>query len=86
MKNDDENMVKEVEVLEGRFLNIGFNLYRLRFEVKVNPKDITGSSCVVKSTIEYEVKEEAALNATLVAIDQLMVIMKVANEHLLSYT
>ncbi|GJY76591.1 S-norcoclaurine synthase 2-like protein [Tanacetum coccineum] len=86
MKIDDENMVKEVEVVEGGFLDIGFNLYRVRFEVKVNPKDGTGSSCVVKSTIEYEVKEEAASNAALVTMEPLMVVMKLASEHLMKST
>ncbi|PWA86030.1 Bet v I domain-containing protein [Artemisia annua] len=83
-KIDDENMVKEVEVVEGGFLDNGFSLYRVRFEVKVNPKDATGSSSLVRSTIEYELKEEAASNASLVTMEPLMIVMKVANEYLVN--
>ncbi|KAI7735414.1 hypothetical protein M8C21_033015 [Ambrosia artemisiifolia] len=82
-KVDNENMVKETEVVEGGFLDIGFTLYRIRFEIKDNPNDDTGSSCLQKLTIEYDVKEEFAANASLVTIEPLLGIMSVANEHLL---
>ncbi|KAD3337335.1 hypothetical protein E3N88_32855 [Mikania micrantha] len=81
---DNENMVKETEIIEGGYLDFGFTLYRVRIEVKDNPKDETGSSCVVKITIEYEVKEEAIANASLATIEPFVVLMKFANEHLLS--
>ncbi|GJW48866.1 S-norcoclaurine synthase 2-like protein [Tanacetum coccineum] len=83
-KIDDENMVKEVEVVEGGFLDNGFSLYRVRFEVKVNPNDATGLSSLVRSTIEYELKEEAASNASLVTMEPLKIVMKVANEYLVN--
>nr|GEY49895.1 S-norcoclaurine synthase 2-like [Tanacetum cinerariifolium] len=83
-KIDDENMVKEVEVVEGGFLDNGFSLYRVRIEVKVNPNDATGLSSLVRSTIEYELKEEAASNASLVTMEPLMIVMKVANEYLVN--
>nr|XP_043608910.1 norbelladine synthase-like [Erigeron canadensis] len=82
VKVDHENMVKEAEVVEGGFLDIGFSLYRARIEIKVNPKDETGSSCVVKATIEYEVKEEAASNVSLVNMDRLVYAIKIAGQHL----
>ncbi|KVH90670.1 S-norcoclaurine synthase 2-like [Cynara cardunculus var. scolymus] len=82
-KVDNENKVKEAEVVEGGYLDIGFTLYRIRFEVKENPNDDTGASCIVKSTIEYEVKEEAAANASLITNEPIIGIMSIANEHLL---
>nr|GEU94885.1 S-norcoclaurine synthase 2-like [Tanacetum cinerariifolium] len=83
-KIDDENMMKEVEVVEGGFLDNGFSLYRVRFEVKVNPNDAMSLSSLERSTIKYELKEEAASNASLVTIEPLMIIMKVANEYLIN--
>ncbi|MFS7915472.1 putative START-like domain superfamily protein [Helianthus anomalus] len=45
--------------------------------------DGSGSSCLVKLTLEYDVKEEFAANASLVTNRNLLGIMSVANEHLL---
>ncbi|KAK9072676.1 hypothetical protein SSX86_009111 [Deinandra increscens subsp. villosa] len=83
VKVDDANMVKEAEVVEGGFLDIGFDLYMIRIEIKENPKDSSGSSCIVKLTIEYEVKEEFVANVSFVTVEPLHGIMSVANEHLL---
>ncbi|PWA42543.1 S-norcoclaurine synthase [Artemisia annua] len=47
-KIDNENMIKETEVIEGGFLDMGFNFYRIRMEMKEDPKDDTGSSCITK--------------------------------------
>lgn len=80
---DNENKVKETEIVEGGFLDIGFILYRIRIEIKENPNDDTGSSCVVKLTLEYEVKEEAAANASLVTNAPLLALLSVGSEHLL---
>ncbi|KAI3523215.1 hypothetical protein L1887_01273 [Cichorium endivia] len=82
-KVDNENKVKETEVVEGGFLDIGFTLYRIRFEIKENPKDDTGSSCIVKVTLEYEVKEEAAANASFATNEPLLALLSVGTEHLL---
>ncbi|KAL8255642.1 hypothetical protein R6Q59_030709, partial [Mikania micrantha] len=81
-KVDNENTVKEVEVIEGGFLDMGFDLYRIRIEIKENPKDEC-RSCFVKLTIEYEVTPEFAANASLVTTEPLIGIMNVASKHLL---
>lgn len=81
---DDEKKVREAEIIEGGHLDFGFTLYRVRIEVKDNLNDEMGSSCLVKTTIEYEVKEEAKDNAKLATIEPFVVLMKLANEHLLS--
>ena len=59
-------MVKIAESVEGGYLDMGFNFYRVTFEIKDDPKDETGSSCIVKLIIEYDVKEEFAANASLI--------------------
>ena len=83
-KVDNENRVKVAEVVEGGFLDIGFTLYRVIFEIKENPNDDTGSSCTVKLTLEYKVKEEVVdANPALVTKAPLIGIMSVAKEHLL---
>nr|XP_043610723.1 norbelladine synthase-like isoform X1 [Erigeron canadensis] len=84
-KIDNDKMVKEVEIVEGGFLDIGFTLYRVRFAIKANPNDeFTDESCIVQSTIEYEVKEEALSNVSLVTMEPLMIVMNVANQHLIN--
>ncbi|XP_076960830.1 norbelladine synthase-like [Bidens hawaiensis] len=82
-KVDNANMIKESEAIEGGFLDIGFDLYRVRIEIKENPKDGLGASCFVKLTVEYNVKEEFVANASFVTTEPLIAIMSVANEHLL---
>nr|XP_043611423.1 norbelladine synthase-like [Erigeron canadensis] len=80
-KIDHENKIKETEVVEGGFLDLGFNLYRFRIEIKEIPNDDT--SCRVICTIEFEVKEEFAANASFVTAEPMIALMSVANEHLL---
>ncbi|XP_059627955.1 norbelladine synthase-like [Cornus florida] len=78
-KIDDENRVKEAEVIEGAYLEIGFTLYRVRFEIIEKSEN----SCITKSTIEYEIKEEAAANASLVSIQPLVNLMEASANYLL---
>ncbi|XP_058735202.1 norbelladine synthase-like [Vicia villosa] len=75
-KIDNEKRIKEVEVVEGGYLEFGFTLYRVRFEVIEKGED----SSIIKSTIEYEVKEAA--NASLVSIEPLANIAQVAKNYL----
>ncbi|CAL5212746.1 unnamed protein product [Lathyrus oleraceus] len=75
-KIDNEKRIKEVEVVEGGYLDFGFTLFRVRFEVIEKGED----SSIIKSTIEYEAKEEA--NASLVSIDPLANIVQVAKNYL----
>nr|GEZ90339.1 S-norcoclaurine synthase 2-like [Tanacetum cinerariifolium] len=82
-KVDNENKIKETEMLEGAFLDMGFNFYRIKIEIKDDPKDDTGSSCIVKLTLEYDEKEEFAANASFVTTELLVGVMNVVNEHLL---
>ncbi|KAK3000749.1 hypothetical protein RJ639_020594 [Escallonia herrerae] len=63
-KVDDKHMVKETEIIEGAFLDLGFTLYRVRFENIPTGKH----SCITRTTIEWEVKEEYVANSSRVSI------------------
>ena len=71
--------MKETEVIEGGFLGLGFTLYRDRFEVMKKGND----SCIISSNIKYELKEDAAADASLVSIESLANVAELAKNHLL---
>lgn len=60
-----EKMVKGIIVVEGGYLDIGFDRYLIRLEVIEKDEQ----SCITKSTIEYDVKEDYAANASLASIE-----------------
>lgn len=78
-KVDNEKRVKEAEVIEGGYLELGFALYRVRFEIIEKGED----SCIIRSTIEHQVKEEAAANASYVSVEPLAKIAEVAKSYLI---
>jgi hypothetical protein len=59
-------------------LDIGFTLVRIRFEVMEKGED----SSIIKSTVEYEIKEEDAANVSLVSIQTLANIVEVGKNYL----
>ncbi|KAK7263997.1 hypothetical protein RJT34_31598 [Clitoria ternatea] len=77
-KVDNEKRIKEAEVVEGGYLELGFSLFRVRFEVIEKGED----SSILKSTIEYEVKEEHAGNASLVSVQPVATIAELAKNYL----
>lgn len=79
---DDERMVKETEVIEGGYLDLGFTLFRARFEIIDNSQG-NSSSCITRATIEYDLKEDSAANASFVSIQPLMAIVNAAANYLL---
>ncbi|XP_047333084.1 norbelladine synthase-like [Impatiens glandulifera] len=85
-KIDHEKRVKETEVVEGGYLDLGFNLFRVRFEVidKEDASPSPPSSCITRCTIEYEIKEEFAANASFVSIQTLVVVMNAAADFLIA--
>ncbi|XP_047953047.1 norbelladine synthase-like [Salvia hispanica] len=78
---DHEKRVREVEIVEGGFLDLGFTLYRVRFEVI----EVEGNEkqCIIRYTIEYELKEEAVENIALVSIQSLIAIVQHSAQYLL---
>ncbi|XP_028753371.1 S-norcoclaurine synthase-like [Neltuma alba] len=53
-KLDNENRIKENELIEGGYLQLGFTLFKIQFEVKEKGED----SSILKTTIQYELNEE----------------------------
>lgn len=78
VKIDDEKRLKEAIVVEGGYLDIGFTLYLVRFEILEKDDD----SSIIKSTIEYELEEEHAANASFVTIGPLATIAETISKHL----
>ncbi|XP_042044024.1 norbelladine synthase-like [Salvia splendens] len=78
---DNEKRVKEAEVVEGGFLDLGFTLYRMRFNViKVEGNE---KQCITRSKIEYELKEEAAANVEIASIKPFTGLMLLCAKYLL---
>ncbi|XP_043695249.1 norbelladine synthase-like [Telopea speciosissima] len=57
---DHDKHLKVAEIIEGGPLKLGFSLYRVRIET-IEKDD---NSTIIRSTIEYEIKEEFASNAS----------------------
>ncbi|KAK3020304.1 hypothetical protein RJ639_046516 [Escallonia herrerae] len=76
---DHVKKMKETEIIEGGYLDLGFNLHRVRFEII----EKSAHSCITRATIEYDTKEESATNASFVSIELLLDIMKIAADNLL---
>ena len=77
-KVDNENRVKESEIVEGGYLDAGFNFFKTKFEIKENKNSDTS---LLKIQLEYEIKEEFAANASLVTAETYVAVAKLANEH-----
>ncbi|KAK1366344.1 S-norcoclaurine synthase [Heracleum sosnowskyi] len=79
---DNEKRIKETLVVEGGYLEMGFDRYFVQLQIIEKDE----KSCITKATIEYQLKEEYAANASLVSIDSLIAIMNIANSHVLAKT
>ncbi|KAJ8626028.1 hypothetical protein MRB53_019335 [Persea americana] len=79
-KVDNEKHVKEVEMVEGGFLDMGFLLYRVRLEILERDGDCDSS--IIRSTVEYEIAEESAAYASLITTDMLAIIAEVVGKHI----
>ncbi|XP_020085359.1 S-norcoclaurine synthase-like [Ananas comosus] len=78
VKVDNENRVKEAKVIEAGFLLFGFQSYLMRFEIVKKDND----SSVIRSTVEYEIDDEHASNASLVTTDLVATIAQVIAKYL----
>ncbi|KAM4076821.1 hypothetical protein ACJW30_12G093900 [Castanea mollissima] len=78
-KLDNEKCMKEPEVIKVGYLDLGFTLFCVR--VKIIDND--NVSCIIKSTIEYDVKEEAVANTLYVNTDIVAEIAEVAKNYLI---
>ncbi|KAL0282175.1 UNVERIFIED_CONTAM: hypothetical protein Sangu_2965500 [Sesamum angustifolium] len=64
----------------GGALDLGFTLFRFRMEVI--EKEGKKEECIVRGSIEFELKEEAAARAAWVSIEPLVAIMQLAAHYL----
>ncbi|KAM4110363.1 hypothetical protein ACJW30_03G189800 [Castanea mollissima] len=78
-KYDNEKCMKELEVIEGGYLDLGLTVFHVRFEIIEKDNDL----CIIKSTIEYDVKEESVANTSYVTNDIVAKIAKVAKNYLI---
>ncbi|KAK2984368.1 hypothetical protein RJ640_005384 [Escallonia rubra] len=78
---DNKMMMKQVEANKGGYLDLGFNMFGVRFEViKKNE-----SSCITKVTIIYEVKEGYIANTIHVSIEPFIALVKYSNNYLINH-
>ncbi|ONK71966.1 uncharacterized protein A4U43_C04F14270 [Asparagus officinalis] len=78
IKIDHEKRLKDAIVVEGGYLNLGFSSYLVRFEILEKSSD----SSIIKSTIEYELPDEHAANASFVTTAALAAIAEGVSKHL----
>ncbi|KAL0452321.1 UNVERIFIED_CONTAM: S-norcoclaurine synthase [Sesamum latifolium] len=76
---DNHRLVKEAEVVEGGALEQGFSYFGTVLEVKA--KEGKKGESIVRGTIVYELKEEAA--GTAVSTDGLLNILHIAADYLI---
>ncbi|XP_038900632.1 norbelladine synthase-like [Benincasa hispida] len=81
VKIDNEKRIKIAEMVEGGYLDFGFTLYRFRVEIIEKNNQ---HSCIVKSTVQYELKEEAAANISFVSVQPLIAIAQAVNNYFLN--
>ncbi|XP_023512189.1 S-norcoclaurine synthase 2-like [Cucurbita pepo subsp. pepo] len=80
VKIDNEQRIKIAEMVEGGYLDLGFTVYRFCFEIIEKDEE----SCIVKSSVEYELKEEAAANVSLASVQPLIAIAQAAKSYFLN--
>lgn len=69
-------------MVEGGYLDLGFTLYKFRVEIIEKSEE----SCIVKSSVEYELEEEATSNISLASVQSLVVIAQAVNKYFLNTT
>ncbi|XP_059287318.1 norbelladine synthase-like [Lycium ferocissimum] len=75
---DDEKRVKEVEVVEGGFLDLGFTFYGVKFEVIESDEN----SSILKLTIDFETKDVEKIHLTIGNLQAFGVILKASADYL----
>ncbi|KAI4330794.1 hypothetical protein MLD38_029043 [Melastoma candidum] len=79
-KVDNEKFHKETETVEGGFLDLGFSLYRVTFDIFEKGSD----ACNIKTTIQYQVKEDSTVDTSIVSIGPLAAVAEAAKKQLTS--
>ncbi|KAK6289324.1 hypothetical protein POUND7_000865 [Theobroma cacao] len=77
-KIDDEIRLKETEIIEGGFKEVGFDLYRIRLQIL--EKD--AESSIVRSSVEYEIDDKLEEIASQVTTQPLKIMAEVIGKYL----
>ncbi|RDX87399.1 S-norcoclaurine synthase 2, partial [Mucuna pruriens] len=77
-KIDNENRIKETDIIEGGYFELGFTLFKFRFQVIEKSQEPS----IIKSTIEFELKEENAANVSLLPTQPLVHMVEAAHNYL----
>ncbi|WMV36332.1 hypothetical protein MTR67_029717 [Solanum verrucosum] len=75
---DDEKRVKEVEIVEGGYLDLGFTFYGIKFEVIEKDEN----SSFIKLTIDFETKDVENIHLTIPNLQAFLAIMKASADYL----
>lgn len=78
IKVDNENYIKEVNVIEGGFLNHGFPKYLVRIEI-IGKTDKTS---IIRSTIEYKLDDDHTSNTSFVSTSGLATIAEAITKYI----
>ncbi|KAI3517111.1 hypothetical protein L1887_16319 [Cichorium endivia] len=80
-KIDHEKRVKEIKIIEGGYLDVGFTSYQMKLEFMENENE--DSSCILRVTVEYEANEDVVANADAnFVIKPLIDTLEVANKYI----
>ncbi|KAG8479678.1 hypothetical protein CXB51_029422 [Gossypium anomalum] len=78
IKADDEQRVKESEVIEGGFKDVGFDVYRYRFQII----EKNGESSIIRSSVEYEIDDKLQEIASQATTKQMEALNEVVGKYL----
>ncbi|GMI78903.1 hypothetical protein HRI_001559600 [Hibiscus trionum] len=77
-KVDDENRVKETEMIEGGYKALGFDVVRIRLEILEKDSE----SCIIRSSIVYEGDDKLADVVSQVSVKPLGTMAEIVGKHL----
>ncbi|MBA0742759.1 hypothetical protein Gogos_015780 [Gossypium gossypioides] len=77
-KADDEQRVKESEIIEGGFKDLGFEVYRYRFQII----EKNGESSIIRSAVEYEIDDKLQEIASQATTKQMEALNEAVGKHL----
>ncbi|XWS58721.1 hypothetical protein CRYUN_Cryun08bG0058900 [Craigia yunnanensis] len=77
-KIDDEVRLKETEIIEGGFKDVGFEVYRICLQIIEKDTE----SCIIRSSVEYEIDEKLEEIASQATTKPLAIMAEVIGKYL----
>nr|XP_009599128.1 S-norcoclaurine synthase 1-like [Nicotiana tomentosiformis] len=78
MSIDDEKQVKDVEIFEGGFLDLGFSFYLIKWEVMEKSENLS----IIKLTLDFETKDAENIHLSIANLQTFVAIMKASADYL----